>query len=123
MLLFRALQHNRDGHIAELEASLDRGEDDYLDAIADADAQIVSWEAQKAAERARGAAFLGLWIVLMPSTKPADLAMGLVSAAVATWASLRLLPPASGHVRFGVLLAFAPHFLWESARADRKSVV
>jgi multicomponent Na+:H+ antiporter subunit E len=66
---------------------------------------------------ARSAGFFGLWIVLMPSLDPADLAIGVVSAAVATWVSLRLLPPASGHVRFGVLLAFAPHFFWESVRA------
>jgi len=66
---------------------------------------------------ARSAGFFGLWMVLMPSGKPADLAIGVVSAAAATWASLRLLPPTSGRVRFGVLLAFAPHFLWESVRA------
>jgi len=66
---------------------------------------------------ARSAGFFALWIVLMPSGKPADLAIGVLSAAAATWASLRLLPPTCGHVRVGVLLAFAPHFLWESARA------
>ena len=38
-------------------------------------------------------------------------------ASAATWVSLRLLPPASGRLRFGALLALLPHFLWESVLA------
>ena len=65
----------------------------------------------------RGAGYLALWLVLMPSAKPADLAFGLVAATAATWVSLRLRPPAMGGVKFGVLLALAPHFLVQSVRA------
>lgn len=65
----------------------------------------------------RGLGFLALWIVLMPSLKPADLAFGLVATVLATWTSLRLLRPDAGHVRFGALLALAPHFLWQSVLA------
>ena len=65
----------------------------------------------------RGLAFLALWLVLMPSTKPGDLVIGLLSAAAATWVSLRLLPPATGCLNFDALLLLAPHFLWESVKA------
>jgi multicomponent Na+:H+ antiporter subunit E len=50
----------------------------------------------------------------MPSIKPGDVAMGVFATACATWASLRLLPPAAGSLRFRALLALLPHFLWES---------
>jgi multicomponent Na+:H+ antiporter subunit E len=66
---------------------------------------------------ARGAAFFVLWMVLMQSAKPADVAFGAFATVAATWASLRLLPPASGSLRFGALVALLPHFLWESVRA------
>lgn len=65
----------------------------------------------------RGVGFLALWIVLMPSFKPADLAFGLVATLLATWTSLHLLRPEAGQVRFGALLALAPHFLWQSVLA------
>ncbi|MBO9513499.1 MAG: Na+/H+ antiporter subunit E [Variovorax sp.] len=65
----------------------------------------------------RGALFLGLWLVLLPSLKPADLAIGLLAAAAATWTSARLMPPELGHVRLLALLAFVPHFVWQSVRA------
>jgi len=62
----------------------------------------------------RGAAFFLLWMLLMQSVQPADLAVGLLACLGATWVSLRLLPPASGGLRFGKLLSLLPHFLWES---------
>lgn len=65
----------------------------------------------------RGAAFLLLWLLLLPSAKPGDLVLGLLTALAATFTSLRLMPPSSGGVRFGRLLALLPHFLWESVRA------
>jgi len=65
----------------------------------------------------RGLLLFLLWIVLMPSAKPADLAVGLIGAALATWASLRLLPPEAGHLRMLALIAFVPHFLWQSVLA------
>ncbi len=46
----------------------------------------------------RGLGFLVLWLALMPSVKPVNLAVGLVATIAATWASLRLLPPATGRV-------------------------
>ena len=65
----------------------------------------------------RALCFLLLWLILMPSIAPADLAVGLLATAIATYASLHLLPRAAGHVRFGALLAFVPHFLWQSVLA------
>ena len=65
----------------------------------------------------RGLAFLALWLVLLPSTKPGDLVIGLLSVAAATFVSMRLLPPASGSLNVDALLLLAPHFLWESVKA------
>lgn len=61
----------------------------------------------------RGAGFLAFWVVLI-GTAWADLAAGVVAAALATWASVWLLPPGSWRVRPLALLAFAPRFIWES---------
>ncbi len=66
---------------------------------------------------ARFLGFAALWIVLIRSAAGADLAVGALTAAVATWASLRLLPPAAGRVRFAVLAAHLPRFLWQSVVA------
>jgi multicomponent Na+:H+ antiporter subunit E len=66
---------------------------------------------------ARGAGFLALWLVLMQSFKPADLAVGLGCTLGATWASLRLLPPAVGRFRPGHMLLLLPRLLWQSVVA------
>jgi len=63
-----------------------------------------------------GALFL-LWMVLMQSVKPGDLAMGAFATVCATWTSMRLFPPVTGELHFGALLALLPHFLWESTVA------
>ena len=65
---------------------------------------------------ARGAGFIGLWVVLI-GLDPVDLAVGVFAAAAATWTSLRLLPPEAGRVRFAVLVALLPRFLWQSVVA------
>jgi multicomponent Na+:H+ antiporter subunit E len=65
----------------------------------------------------RGASFFLLWMLLMQSMKPADLAVGVLASVGATWVSLRLLPPSSGCLRFGKLLALLPHFACESVLA------
>jgi multicomponent Na+:H+ antiporter subunit E len=65
----------------------------------------------------RGALYLALWFVLLPSAKLADVALGIAVAAAAAWVSVRLLPPGSGRVRLGALMLLLPHFLWESVRA------
>jgi multicomponent Na+:H+ antiporter subunit E len=62
----------------------------------------------------RALAYFALWLLLMQSAKPTDVVIGILSAMAATWVSLRLLPPATGCLRFGALLALMPHFLWES---------
>jgi multicomponent Na+:H+ antiporter subunit E len=62
----------------------------------------------------RGIGFFALWMALMLSIKPADLLVGALTSAGATWTSLKLMPPTSGCVRFGQLLALLPHLLWES---------
>ncbi len=66
---------------------------------------------------ARGALFFLLWMVLMQSAKPADLAVGVFATVCATWASMRLLPPTTGCLNFRALLALLPHFTWESVVA------
>jgi multicomponent Na+:H+ antiporter subunit E len=65
----------------------------------------------------RGTAFFLLWMLLMQSLKRADLIMGVFACIGATSVSLRLLPPSSGCLHFGKLLALMPHFLWESVLA------
>jgi len=74
-------------------------------------------DSPRRAALARGAAFFALWIVLMQSAKPGDVAVGAFATIAATWASLTLLPPAAGCLRFRALFALMPHFLWESVRA------
>jgi len=64
----------------------------------------------------RGAGFLGLWIVLI-GLDPLDLAVGVVTAAVASWASLRLLPPETQRVRLAAVPALALRFVWQSVVA------
>jgi multicomponent Na+:H+ antiporter subunit E len=44
----------------------------------------------------RGALLFGLWLVVSGSLAPADLAMGLMAAALGAWASLRLAPAGPG---------------------------
>lgn len=65
----------------------------------------------------RAFAFAILWLVLLPSAKAGDLAMGIVAVAGATFLSLRLLPPAAGRVRIGSLLLQVPRLLRESVVA------
>ncbi len=74
-------------------------------------------DAPRRAAVLRAAAFFLLWMALMQSLKPADLAVGAFATLAATWVSLRLLPPTAGCLHFGALLALMPHFMWESARA------
>ena len=65
----------------------------------------------------RGAGFFLLWMLLMQSGKPADLAIGVFASVAATWVSLRLLAPAAGCLHFSKLLALLPHLLGESVLA------
>jgi multicomponent Na+:H+ antiporter subunit E len=65
----------------------------------------------------RGTAFFLLWLLLTRSLKPDDFAMGVITALGAAWVSLHLLPPSSGCLQFGRLLALLPHFVWESVLA------
>jgi multicomponent Na+:H+ antiporter subunit E len=64
----------------------------------------------------RGAGFLFLWLVIMGAAT-SDLVVGLVTAAAATWTSLRLLPPGPGRVRPRALAGLALRFLGQSAIA------
>lgn len=65
----------------------------------------------------RGAGLFALWIVLIDSVAPADVVVGALTAAGATWVSLRLVPPDAGGVRLASLAARLPRFLWQSMRA------
>ena len=62
----------------------------------------------------RALLFFGVWLVIDQSAKPANLFVGIVAAALATWASLWLLPPDTGRLRIFVLLQLLPRFLWQS---------
>jgi len=77
----------------------------------------VSWRAVLL----RGAGFFGFWLLLAKpsagSWPPAgwtDVAVGLLATALATWTSLRLLPPGPGRIRYGALFRLAGRFLWQS---------
>ena len=62
----------------------------------------------------RALLYFALWIIVDQSAKPAHLGVGLIATVAATWASLKLLPPASGRVHLGLLLLLLPRFLWQS---------
>jgi multicomponent Na+:H+ antiporter subunit E len=66
---------------------------------------------------ARALLYFAVWVVDDQSAKPADLVVGALASAAATWASLALLPPAGGRVRVGVLLLLLPRFFWQSLKA------
>jgi multicomponent Na+:H+ antiporter subunit E len=66
---------------------------------------------------ARSSGLFALWLVLIQSVQPADLLVGALTVAVATWLSLRLLPRDSGQIRLGALAVRLPRFLWQSLRA------
>ena len=61
----------------------------------------------------RGLGFLGFWVVLI-GADPVDLAAGLVTAAAATWASLRLSPPDNRRLRYAALARLAWRFIRQS---------
>ena len=63
---------------------------------------------------ARALLYFGVWIVIDQSAKPANLLFGVAATVAATWASLKLLPPGSGHVRIGKLVLLLPRFLRQS---------
>ena len=64
----------------------------------------------------RVACFLAFWIAIAgPGT--VDLIVGALAAVVASWVSLRLLPPASRRVSLAAVGAFVPRFLYQSVVA------
>ena len=64
----------------------------------------------------RAVLFFIFWLMIA-GFDPADLAIGLAAAALATWASLRLLPPARTRLRPWALAGFVLHFLGQSVRS------
>jgi len=66
----------------------------------------------------RWVGLFGFWLLLSDGAEiAADLAVGLLAAAAATWVSLRLLPPGPGRLRTGALIRLAWRFLWQSVVA------
>ena len=65
---------------------------------------------------ARGAMLLGFWVALIGAS-PSDVAVGLLTAAMATWVSLRLLPPQPARLRLVVIPRLVLRFLWQSVVA------
>ena len=64
----------------------------------------------------RACAFLALWVVLIGAS-PGDLVVGVLTAAAATWVSVRLLSPGSIPLRPMALPALALRFAWMSVVA------
>lgn len=62
----------------------------------------------------RAIGYFLLWLLLMPSGKPADLVFGALSAVAATLLSLRLFAPLHGRLHIGSMLMLVPHFIWQS---------
>ncbi len=65
---------------------------------------------------ARAASLLGLWVVLA-GADPGDVAVGTVTAAVATWVSLRVLLPQTQRLRLLTLPGLILRFLRQSVVA------
>jgi len=61
----------------------------------------------------RVACILVFWIIIA-GTGTADLIVGALAAIIVSWASLRLLPPASNRVSFAAICTFVPAFLYQS---------
>jgi len=61
----------------------------------------------------RVACFLAFWIIIA-GIGTADLIVGALAAIIVSWASLRLLPPASNRVSFAAICMFVPAFLYQS---------
>ena len=64
----------------------------------------------------RSAGYLAFWVVLM-GTALSDIGAGVVTAALAAWVSLRLIPPVPGRVRWTALVRLALRFAWQSVIA------
>lgn len=62
---------------------------------------------------ARATIFVAIWLMIA-GPAVADLPIGLVAAAAATWASLRLLPSGRSRLRPRALAALVLHFLRQS---------
>ena len=75
---------------------------------------IGRWTVRAALARAAG--LLGFWVVLM-GVDPADVAVGMVTAAVATWVSLRVLPPQVERLELLALPRLTLRFLRQSVVA------
>lgn len=72
---------------------------------------------QARAGTVRALLFFALWVIVDQSAKPANLLIGVIATAGATWTSLWLLPPETGRVRIAMLLGLLPRFLWNSLSA------
>jgi multicomponent Na+:H+ antiporter subunit E len=64
----------------------------------------------------RAALFFALWLMIA-GYQPTDIPVGLAAAALATWASLRLLPPSTLRLRLWSLASFGVHFFGQSVSA------
>jgi multicomponent Na+:H+ antiporter subunit E len=64
----------------------------------------------------RAVLLFALWLMIA-GYHVADLPIGLATAALATWASLRLLPRSRLHLRWWSLASFVAHFLAQSVSA------
>jgi multicomponent Na+:H+ antiporter subunit E len=64
----------------------------------------------------RVACFLAFWVVIA-GTGTVDLIVGGLAAIIASWVSLRLLPPGSSRVSLVAMSALVPRFLYQSVVA------
>ncbi|MBL6612591.1 MAG: Na+/H+ antiporter subunit E [Reyranella sp.] len=64
----------------------------------------------------RATLFFALWLMIA-GYRLADVPVGVAAAALATWASLRLMPPGTLRLRLWSLASFGVHFLGQSVSA------
>ena len=64
----------------------------------------------------RAAAYFVFWVILA-GTAPKDLVVGLVTAVIASWMSLQLIPAGELALRPVKALALLVRFLWQSVVA------
>jgi multicomponent Na+:H+ antiporter subunit E len=68
----------------------------------------------RSAAAARLIGFFLIWLMLMPSARPADLIFGAATALAATALSLRLYVPLAGRLHLVAFIGLLPHFVWQS---------
>lgn len=76
--------------------------------------KLAASPAVQSAAAVRLTGFFLLWLLLMPSGKPADLIFGAVAALLATRLSLRIYDPRGDRLNLLGIVMLLPRFVWQS---------